>query len=56
MTAKQQTVFVLLEVEGCSGREIATPEAIPMKTVRNRLARARAELTMLETPVEPQER
>jgi RNA polymerase sigma-70 factor (ECF subfamily) len=48
MSAKQRTAFVLFEVEGYSGDEIAKLEQIPTKTVWSRLARARKQFVELE--------
>ena len=38
MSVKQRVVFVLFEVEGYSGEEIAALEEVPLKTVWSRLA------------------
>lgn len=48
MRAKQRSVFVLFEVEGCTGAEIAALEGIPEKTVWSRLSRARKRFIELE--------
>ncbi|MDX2018873.1 MAG: RNA polymerase sigma factor [Deltaproteobacteria bacterium] len=41
MSLKRRTVFVLFEIEGLSGEEIATLEQIPVNTVWTRLHHAR---------------
>jgi RNA polymerase sigma-70 factor (ECF subfamily) len=41
--ARKRTVFVLFELEGLSGEEIAQALEVPLKTVWTRLGRARAE-------------
>ena len=48
MSAKQRVVFVLFEVEGYSGEDIAALEEVPLKTVWSRLARARIQFRKLE--------
>jgi DNA-directed RNA polymerase specialized sigma24 family protein len=42
-----RTVFVLYELEGCDGQEIARITDLPFGTVRRRLHDARAEFSAL---------
>lgn len=56
MSAKRRTVFVLFEVEGCTGAEIAELEQIPEKTVWSRLAMARKQFIELERQLRCAER
>jgi RNA polymerase sigma-70 factor (ECF subfamily) len=44
MSAKRRTAFILFEIEGYSGEEIAALEDIPLATVWTRLHHARKEL------------
>jgi len=44
LSAEQQTVFALFELEGFSGREIAQQEQVPLNTVWVRLFTARRKL------------
>ena len=47
MGAKKRTVFVLFEIEGYSGDEIAAFEGVPVNTVWTRLHHARKEFATL---------
>ncbi len=45
LDAKKRSVFVLYELEGLSGEEIAQALGVPLKTVWTRLGRARTEVS-----------
>ncbi len=45
MSDKARRAFVLFEIEGCSGEEIAELEGIPLATVWTRVHNARKEFT-----------
>jgi RNA polymerase sigma-70 factor (ECF subfamily) len=47
MTEKRQTTFVLFEIEGYSGEEIAEIQSLPLDTVWTRLHHARKEFMRL---------
>jgi len=47
MSAKKREVFVLYELEGCSGEEIAERVGCPVETVRTRLFHARKDFARL---------
>lgn len=50
---ERRAVFVMFEVEGLSGKEIATALDVPLGTVHSRLHAARAELTAALGEEEP---
>jgi len=52
LSAEQQTVFTLFELEGFSGREIAQQERVPLNTVWVRLFTARRKLNCRMRPPE----
>jgi RNA polymerase sigma-70 factor (ECF subfamily) len=47
MTATRRTAFILFEIEGYSGEEIAELESVPVNTVWTRLHHARKEFSSL---------
>lgn len=56
MSDKRRRVFVLFEIEGYSGEEIAALEGVPIKTIWTRLHHARKDFVALTSACEQKER
>jgi len=55
MTEKRRTTFVLFEIEGYSGQEIAQIQSLPLKTVWTRLHHARKDFVQMVLQLPPEE-
>jgi RNA polymerase sigma-70 factor (ECF subfamily) len=55
MTEKRRTTFVLFEIEGYSGEEIAQIQSLPLKTVWTRLHHARKDFMRMVAELPPAE-
>jgi RNA polymerase sigma-70 factor (ECF subfamily) len=55
MSEKRRTTFVLFEIEGYSGEEIAQIESLPLKTVWTRLHHARKDFIRMVSQLPPEE-
>ncbi len=56
MSEKRRTTFVLFEIEGYSGEEIAQIQSLPVDTVWTRLHHARKDFTRLVAELPPAQR
>jgi RNA polymerase sigma-70 factor (ECF subfamily) len=55
MSEKRRTTFVLFEIEGFSGEEIAQIQSLPLKTVWTRLHHARKDFIRMVSQLPPEE-